>query len=101
MTMLAPSWARPMTTALPMPLLPPVTMATFPFSVMPCSFRRRSSDDDAQRRNGRSRPPLRRALRHHDVPGRFDQRQVGERLREVPEVVSGVDVVLLGVEAEW
>ena len=34
MTMLAPASARPSTTALPMPLLPPVTMATLPLSVM-------------------------------------------------------------------
>src|ERR1700728_3863073 len=34
MTMDAPSLARATTTALPMPLLPPVTMATFPSSVM-------------------------------------------------------------------
>src|SRR6476620_4256799 len=34
MTMLAPAAARPRTTALPMPLLPPVTMATLPLSVM-------------------------------------------------------------------
>src|ERR1700689_5079608 len=34
MTMEAPSLARASTTALPMPLLPPVTMATFPSSVM-------------------------------------------------------------------
>src|SRR3954449_1151160 len=34
MTMLAPASASPRTTALPMPLLPPVTMATLPLSVM-------------------------------------------------------------------
>src|SRR2546428_12784159 len=34
MTMLAPCRASSSTTALPMPLLPPVTTATFPFSVM-------------------------------------------------------------------
>jgi hypothetical protein len=34
MTIVAPSSARARTIALPMPLLPPVTTATFPLSVM-------------------------------------------------------------------
>ena len=35
-----------------------------------------------------------------DPAGRLDQREVRERLREVPEVVAGVDVELLGVQPE-
>ena len=33
-------------------------------------------------------------------PGRFDQRQVGERLREVADLPAAGDVVLLGVQAQ-
>src|SRR5512141_569543 len=33
-------------------------------------------------------------------PGRFDQRQVGERLREVADLPAADDVVLLGVQAQ-
>jgi hypothetical protein len=33
-------------------------------------------------------------------PGRFDQRKVGERLREVADLPAAGDVVLLGVQAQ-
>jgi hypothetical protein len=42
----------------------------------------------------------RQSLREHDPAGSLDGGKVGERLREVAEVVSGVDVELLGVQSK-
>src|SRR4029079_10071230 len=39
-------------------------------------------------------------FRQHDSRGRFDEREVRERLRAVAEVPARVDVELLGVEPE-
>src|SRR5204863_9054606 len=70
-----------------------------PFSIWPnVSTRLRSADVMP---HPRSRSDLLQKLGQDDAGRRLDQGEVRERLREVAEVVAGLDVVLLGVEPEW
>src|SRR5580704_353052 len=120
MTTFAPPAASARTTALPIPLLPPVTMATFPFSASVamgpppllslCSL----SFDECSTAPAADTPHgiyLRYAvlivaflgsclLRLDEARDRFDEGEVGEGLGKVPEVLTGRRVDLLGVELQ-
>src|SRR5258708_601150 len=96
MTMLAPASARERTTALPMPLLPPVTMATlslrFLSTVMPLLLRARSTD------------PLEQVVADAERIGDDRQRRVhGADRREEARVddVEVVEFVGLAIHVEY
>src|SRR5262245_61447829 len=92
MQMLAPASASASTTALPMPVLPPVTMATFPLSVMSASLGVRGSGE-----------PLGEVLADADRVRHRRQRRVhGADAREEAGVddVEVVELVGLAVDVE-
>src|SRR5690349_5212707 len=103
MTMLACCSASARAMAFPMPLLPPVTMATLPARLISGSLAaaiESGTESCARRRaDGGSGPgPClhRRRVLLGEVRRRHDEPQVGERLGEVADQASGGRVVLLG-----
>src|ERR1017187_10830233 len=113
MTTFAPPPASARTTALPIPLLPPVTMATFPLSASVAMGHLLFSLFEEGpaillptphgiylRYSVLTIPFLgcRVLLRFDEAGDRFDEGEVGEGLRKVPEVLTGRRVDLLGVE---
>src|SRR4051812_33602153 len=108
MTTLAWCAASERAMAFPMPLLPPVTMATLPVRLMECSLVPVLAGRDGVCRSagpgrwlrggsgaGVDAGRHRRRVRCGQVGRGDDQTQVGERLREVADQALGRGVVLL------